>query len=167
LVRATSSNLLNCTGRQMKATMVGSSSQNEGSLTFPVAMVAEYRMGSVYVVKPAANRLLGWACIKLKGVLCSHRWRRRWTLFHTQMNAMHQERGCGIDWTSRDSWYLNVEAAELETLLPWGGHAGWRANHFGRWPKKDSSTIWDWLRRSSADSSVFATTAVLRTGAIV
>jgi len=50
------------------------SSQNEGSLTSPASMVTEYRMRSLYVMKPSCNRLLGWACFKLKVVLCSHGW---------------------------------------------------------------------------------------------
>jgi hypothetical protein len=47
-------NLPDCTGRQMEATRVGISSQNEGSLTFPASMVTEFRM-SLQVVKSAAT----------------------------------------------------------------------------------------------------------------
>jgi hypothetical protein len=43
----------------MKVTLVGISSQNEGSLTFSASMVPEFRMRSLYVVKRAARDFLG------------------------------------------------------------------------------------------------------------
>ena len=92
--------------------------------------------------------------------------KRPWTLFHTQIDATQPGKGAvaSIGHPTVDSLTLRPWSA---VLLLWGPAMLGEGQSIAVAQQRIALPFGDWLRRSSADSSAFATTAVLRTGAIV
>jgi hypothetical protein len=82
----------------------------------------------------SCNRLLEWACFSVGR--CSGA-----VTGETSSGFVSSPRECHgtrkgavvVDWTSRESRYLNIEAVGLEFLLPWKEN---RKHTPARWPKK-------------------------------